>query len=274
MKYFYLLLALAIPFISEAQTKNETDSLQYYQNELGQLWRANRDSFVRTEAYQSATAGYKRHIKMSNDYAAFTIFFDVYGADYSQLNAMLAADGFPALNETGGRIGFGSSHKVGRIMIDLNLLVAGLSNKSEKGNEKISTSFSNVLHFDLGYDLLKSRVVSLYPYGGLALRISTLKYTEKGVHNPNYTSIADMVIGGKEVSMESTRIGYQLGIGFDFTIWQNKEKTTRNMLFIKAGMNRPLWKDKFSIGELPNYNAGIKQGQWIITAGFKFATRN
>lgn len=276
MKYFYLLLALVIPFISEAQSRRKkqgTDSLSYYSGELGRLARANRDSFHKSEPYVAATAGYKRHLRHSNDYSSFTLFFDVFGSDYGQLNNMLAVDGFPALNETGGRIGFGTSHKVNRGIVDINFIVAGLSNKSEKGNEKVSTSFSNVFQFDLGYDLLNSKIASLYPYAGLALRISTLKYVEKGVQNPNYTSLADMVIGGKEISMESTRIGYQLGVGFDIKLWQDKDGFTRNMLFIKAGMNRPMWKDKFSIGELPNYNAGIKQGQWIITVGFKFGTK-
>jgi hypothetical protein len=276
VKYFYFLLALVIPFIAEAQSgrkKQETDSLSYYSGELGRLSRANRDSFHKSEPYVAATAGYYRHLRHSNDYSSFTLFFDVFGSDYSQLNKMLAADGFPALNETGGRVGFGISYKVNRGIVDMNFIVAGLSNKSEKGNEKISTSFSNVFQFDLGYDLLKSKIVSLYPYAGLALRISTLKYTEKGVHNPNYTSLSDMVIGGKEISMESTRIGYQLGVGFDIKLWQDKEGFTRNMLFIKGGMNRPMWKDKFNIGDLPDYNAGIKQGQWIITVGFKFGTK-
>lgn len=276
MKYFYLFLALLIPFIADAQSdrkKPKTDSLSYYQGELGRLWRANRDSFEKSEPYVAATAGYKRHLKHSNDYTSFTLFFDVFGADYRQLNNMLARDGFPALEETGGRFGFGTSHKIGRVMVDMYFIVAGFSNKSQKGNEKISTSFSNVFQCDFGYDLLKSKIFSLYPYGGLALRISTLKYEEKGVHNPNYTSIADMVIGGKSMSMESTRIGYQLGVGFDLNLWQNKERTTRNILFIKGGMNRPMWKDKFSIGELPDYNAGIKQGQWIITVGMKFGSK-
>jgi hypothetical protein len=276
VKYFYFLLALVIPFISEAQSdekKQATDSLSYYQSELGRLWRANRDSFEKSEPYVVATAGYKRHLRHSNDYTSFTLFFDVFGADYRQLNNMLAQDGFPALEETGGRFGFGTSIKTGRAIIDISYIVAGFSNKSQKDNAKISTSFSNVFQCDIGYDLLKSKTFSLYPYGGLALRISTLKYEESGIHNPNYTSIADMVIGGKSMSMESTRVGYQLGVGFDVNLWQNKERTTRNILFIKGGMNRPMWKDKFTIGELPNYNAGIKQGQWIITVGMKFGNK-
>ena len=166
-----------MPFISEAQSRRKkqgTDSLSYYSAELGRLSRANRDSFHKSEPYVAATAGYKRHLRHSKDYSSFTLFFDVFGSDYSQLNNMLAADGFPAMNETGGRIGFGTSHKVNRGIVDISYIVVGLSNKSEKGNEKISTSFSNVFQFDLGYDLLNGKIASLYPYAGLALRISTL----------------------------------------------------------------------------------------------------
>jgi hypothetical protein len=276
VKYCYFLLALLIPFIAEAQSdrnKQETDSLKYYNGELNKLWLANMDSLVKSEPYIAALAGKKRHLKLSGDYTAFTLFFDVFGADYGQLNSMLAQDGFPALEEAGGRFGFGISVKSGRGMVDLYFIVAGFSNKSEKGNERISTSFSNVFHMDAGYDLLQSKIFSLYPYAGISLRISRLKYEEKGVHNPDYTSIADMVIGGKSTSMESTRPGYQLGVGFDVNLWQNTEKTSRNILFIKGGMNRPMWKDKFSVGELPDYNAGIKQGQWIITVGMKFGSK-
>jgi hypothetical protein len=276
VKYFYLVLVLSIPFIAAAQpgsNKKKIDSLAYYSQEAKRLWRHNQDSFLKSEPYVTAMAGVNRHLMQSEDYSSFTLFFDVYGSDYSQLNNMLAADGFPAINETGGRIGFGSSNKVGRVMVDFGFIVAGLSNKSEKDHEKISTSFSNLMQVDIGYDLLKHKTLSLYPYGGLALRISRLKYTEKGIHNPDYTSLADMVIGGKEMSMESTRIGYQLGMGFDITVAKNRGGITRNMLFIKGGMNRPMWKDKFSVGDLPDYNAGIKQGQWIITVGMKFASK-
>src|SRR5687768_18587817 len=120
-----------MPFISEAQSdkkKQETDSLSYYSGELGRLARANRDSFHKSEPYVAATAGYKRHLRHSNDYTSFTLFFDVFVSDYSQLNKNLAADGFPAMNETGGRIGFGTSHKVNRGIVDISYIVAGLSN--------------------------------------------------------------------------------------------------------------------------------------------------
>lgn len=277
MKYFYLLLLLSISFISEAQPdskKKPADSLQYYSSEMATVHRAIRDSLLKSERYLAALAGYKRHVVHSRDYGAFTVFMDVFGSDYRQLNSMLAQDGFPAINDVGGRVGFGVSFKEGHGMIDLFYVVAGLNNKSVKDNKEITTSFTNLLQFDLGYDLLNSNKFSIYPYGGLSLRISNISYEEKGVQNPNYTSIADMVIGGKTTSLSSTRLGYQLGVGFDFTLWQNKERTSRNMLFIKAGMNRPAWRDKFQKGELPAYNAGIKQGQWIISIGFKFASKS
>lgn len=277
MKYFYLLLIISIPFAATAQTgqKNaETDSLEYYSREMGEVMRAIRDSMLRSEKYLAAKAGYKRHVVHSRDYGGFTIFMDVFGADYRELNRMLAADGFPPINDVGGRFGFGISYKQNRGMVDLFYIVAGLNNRSEKDNKKITTSFTNLLQFDVGYDLLNSGLFSLYPYAGLSARISNISYEEKGVHNPNYTSIADMVIGGKTTNLSSTRLGYQLGVGFDFTLWQDKERTARNMLFVKAGINRPAWRDKFRKGDLPEYNAGIKQGTWILSIGFKFAGKN
>ena len=153
MKYLYLVFVLSISLIAEAQSdrkKQETDSLEYYNRELGILWRAKMDSLVKSEPYIAALAGKNRHLKLSSDYTSFTLFFDVFGADYSQLNSMLAQDGFPALEETGGRFGFGTSVKSGRAIVDLYFIVAGFSNKSEKGNERVSTSFSNVLHVDPG----------------------------------------------------------------------------------------------------------------------------
>lgn len=267
MKKLYLLIFITTPLFLQAQR----DSALHYQKQIDSLYRSTYDSLRNSEAYLRAYDNYWRVSRKTKGYGGFSIFMDLYHSDYSQFNTMLAQDGFAPLKDMGYRIGFGASFKMNRTMLDIYGIVAGLNNKTKKEDEKITTSFSNVLHFDLGYDLLNKRTVSIYPYGGLSLRMSNIRYQKEPTENPNYTSLADMLSGGRDISLESTRLGYQLGLGFDFTLFHNQARNSRSILFIKAGMNRPVGKDKYRHADLPEYKAGIKQGDYMITVGFKFA---
>jgi hypothetical protein len=277
MRKLYLLILSAIPCSLLAQSekqKKPVDSITYYQNEMTRMYREIIDSFHNSEAYQSAYANYRDQLKKSKGYTSFIIFMDVFHADYKQFNAMLAQDGFPPLNETGFRIGFGGSRRINQFIVDLYLMAIGLNNKTSRGIETVKTNFSNLLHFDLGYDFLNKSWLGIYPYGGLSLRFSSVRYEKKAIANPDYTSIVNMLSDQNIVSLESTRIGYQLGVGFDVPLFQSKDKLRKTILFIKAGTNRPFGKDKYKHNDIPDYQPDIKQGDWMITVGFKFANKN
>lgn len=274
MKKLYLLLVIAIPFNLLAQSETRVDSVDYYRKQLGVLWRNAIDSFRNSGEYKTAYTNFMNKVKVSNNYGSFTIFMDLVHSDFRQFNKMLAQDGFPPLEEIGYRVGFGFGRKFDHFMVDIYLASIGIGNRSKKGIERVSSSFSNAFLFDLGYDVLNSSKISLYPYAGISGRFSQIKYHKRSVANPNYTSITNMLSDGNDVQLESTRIGYQLGVGIDMTLFQNKARTSKTILFVKGGMNRPIWKDKYKHDDLPAYQPNIKNGDWMLTVGFKFAFKN
>lgn len=272
MKKLYTFLLLSIPFIALSQ--NEQDSSAYYSGEMGRMWREHVDSFYKSPAYIAAREGYLRQLKKSKDYAAFVMLGEIFHSNYSKFNQMIAQDGFKPINEIGGRLGFGMSVKEGRSIIDLYYIVAGLNNKSKKDREEIKTSFTSLMHLDVGYDLLNKQSMSLYPYGGLSLRISNIKYEKPATWDPNYTSITNLLSDKNEVNLSALRVGFQLGLGFDFSLYKNPEGTAKRIFFVKAGINRPLWKEKYNFGDAPSYDPNLRQGNWVITFGFKFANKS
>lgn len=54
---------------------------------------------------------------------------------------------------------------------------------SKKRDEQIGSMLGNVLQGDLGYNVLNSNVVSIYPYTGLSLRMANLSYRKTGTVN-------------------------------------------------------------------------------------------
>jgi hypothetical protein len=278
-KFFYLLLLM--PVFTMAQFKPAvprkekivTDSTNYYEKQLRALQKQAMDSLFNSEDYQDLLNKYKSHVRKSHNYTAFTLYTDFVHTDYGTFNELITQKGFAPLNEMSPRFGLGISTKQKWLMLDFYFATFGLNAKVKKGEETIKASLSNALHIDLGVDVLKSKAVSLYPYGGLSMRMSNLSYQKPEIINPNYTDITDIVVENRTVNSSSTRVGYQAGIGFDVAIGNNKERNTATFFFVKAGVNRPIGKDKYKIYEA-DYRPNIKQGVWCITVGVKFATRD
>jgi hypothetical protein len=193
-------------------------------------------------------------------------------ADYGDLNKHIVAAGFPALNNSLFRIGFGISTKDERFLYNVYFGIFGINNKSVKGEEKIKSTVYDVFHVDWGYDLLRSRKVSLYPYVGLSLRSSTLRYSKPAQVNASFTNISDIIVNDQSVRTSSNKFGYHAGIGFDFTAANSKMYSGAPILFVKLGTNRPFGKETYKI-EGNKYRPGILQGGWVVTLGVKFANR-
>lgn len=276
--FFFLLL----PLLSLAQfkysEKNEkpkplTDSADFYLRKRNQITRQAMDSILHSEEYHALTEKWTYYRNKRNNYTAFTIFMDVAHANYKNLNKSIAENGFPELKNICYRFGFGVTNKDGRIHYDFYLITAGFNNKSQYGNEKIKTSFSNFLQTDVGVDLFRSKYLSIYPYAGLSFRLSNLNYENPATLNPAFTNVSDMVVNNKSINLTSTKVGYQAGLGIDYLLNDPKGNSSASIIvFTKVGTNSAIGKEVYK-DEGIRYEPGIKQGDWLVTVGFKFAGR-
>ncbi|MBS1565536.1 MAG: hypothetical protein JST39_14195 [Bacteroidetes bacterium] len=268
------LLSTGFHFSAAAQSdeKKNADSADYYRKELGKAWEKAIDSIKKDERIVTLKKQYDYYRSRQNNYSTITIFFDLLHSDYDQFNASIANSGFPALKPVSPRFGFGSSHKRNRNIWDFYLATAGFNNTSKKGEQKIKTSLSSVFQLDYGWDCLKSRVINLYPYIGISGRVSTLEYDGVQQSNPNASNISDLVTGQPNINVTSIGAGYQAGVGIDIRIGQNKTQTKSSFVFVKGGIANRFGKETYRINGV-KYRPGIKQGDWVITVGFKFATK-
>jgi hypothetical protein len=99
-----------------------------------------------------------------------------------------------------------------------------------------------------------------------------VSYTKPREINANFTNITDFVLNERSISFSSTRIGYDAGLGFDFVLGENRQKTTKKILFLKGGTNRPIGGEKFKDGGA-RYDPKIKSGEWAIMLGLKFGNK-
>ncbi len=246
------------------------DSLTHYQYQLHKMIRDNQDSLRRSEGYRTLQQNIERLRGKSKNYAGQVFVTGIQHTSYGAFNNSISQDGFEPMKAISAQGGFGVSTKQENIMLDMYFGVIGSQITSEKGDEEITLTLGNVLQFDLGYDVVPAIGISLYPYAGVSLRISTLEYSVDPVLNPNYTNLTNMVINDRSVSSSSTRLGFQAGLGFDVMIFKGGGRRAGLYLFTKTGINRPVWRDKYKINGV-KYDPGIKQGDWGISFGLKVA---
>ena len=175
------------------------------------------------------------------------------------------------MKPTAFRFGLGVSNKTDRTLFDIYFFTLGFEHLSVKGDESIGSSLSNFLQFNIGYDVLATKALRFYIFSGLSGRVSSINYSKKSLTNSSFTNITNIVVNKVDVRTSSLRLGYQIGIGFDILLAERRNKSGATYLFTKFGSNRPVWADKYKI-EGFEYNPGIKQGDWLLTIGFKFVT--
>jgi hypothetical protein len=273
MRRFLLLFIIASPLLIKAQSpsqqKQETDSVKHYQREIDQLSASIDDSLIRSHVYDSLTKAIKNLRKISNNYSGPAFYGDIVHTDFGGFNNTLVQNGFAPMNDISGRIGFGWSAKNNRIILDLYIFTASFNTKSTTDSETIKLSLSNFLQFDLGYDLLNSKTISIYPYAGISVRSSEMKFSSTADPDSGFSHITNIVSGHHNTYAVSTRIGFQAGIGFDYTVATSKDQLMKTILFTTIGVNRPIGEDKYEI-EGTDYTPGIKQADWLVTVGVKF----
>ncbi|HEX2607526.1 MAG TPA: hypothetical protein VHK91_09115 [Flavisolibacter sp.] len=275
MKAIFHLLTM-ISCIAKAQTVEKIrkiDSVEYYKNELGKLVRQNSEALRRSERFQEIFDNMVKAIKKRNNYSSLVVSIERAHSDYKVFNNKLVQNGFSPLQPSMVRVGFGFGNKRGRAIYDIYLANFGFSNKSVKGNEKITTLFSNLFQFDFGIDILKVDQVSFYPYGGLSIRFSELNYEKTANANSNYAFISDIATDDNSIELQSARLGYQYGVGFDYAFSNNSDKTYKTIVFIKAGVNRPFKEDTYKSKYIQAYKPEIRQGDWLLSVGIKLANK-
>ena len=259
---------------SKAQELRRTpaDSAAFYQRKMYQLQRKMFDSLRNSEEYKAARERVEYYKKKSDGYGSFVLFIDIAQADFSKFNSSITANGFTPMNGPVYRLGFGFSTKTRQTVVDFLLLAGGLRKEARKGQENIKAVFSSGVLLDIGYDLIKNQKLNIYPYAGLSMRTSDLYYTKPVTTNPSFTDISNLIINKQSAEGSSIKLGYQAGVGFDFVIPSSKNQLGGSIFFIKAGMNRPVGKEKYKI-EGVRYDPGIEYGKWIVTTGVKFFGR-
>lgn len=271
MKKTILFIVLITPLFVKSQANKPLspgDSISYYQKELSKFMRAGIDSLRMSAEYRELTEKIKTHRGKSDHYSGVVVFGDLLHSDYTQFNKSIVANGFSPLNEMSFRLGIGASNKWNRTMLDFYLVTGGFNNRSKKGEEKISTSLSNLFQFDFGYDVLNGGKVALYPFAGLSVRMSNLKFAKPVDINSSYTDITNIITNNQSAEGESIRIGYQAGLGADFALTNGGIEKPSFLLFMKLGVNNSIGAEKYKINGVA-YKPEIKQGDWLVSIGIK-----
>jgi len=270
MKKAKLFIVFLIPLLAAAQTPE--DSVKYFQKEQKKLWDENYHQYTHSDQYTTLQEGLDRSLARSANYSAFIIFGELVHNNYTGFNNSIAQNGFTPLSALSFRVGMGFSAKSGRLIFDYYFFTLGFNNSTNSGNQKIKTSLSNITQLNLGFDLLQSRWISLYPYAGVGARISSLSYSKPPQTNAGYTNISNIVVNDQSSITSSLRIGYQAGIGLDILLLQTNKNRGGIMLFAKFGTDGPIWADKYKIDGI-NYEPGFHQGDWLASFGIKFISR-
>lgn len=273
MKRLFLIpLLLAALAVGAQRTPDQwRDSARAYEQQLNRLTQEVLDSLRQSESFRTLSENLNRAKTKSDGYDAFVLFTDLLSANYGSFNTRIGANGFPAFNGPLWRIGFGSSTKSRRVITDFWFLAGGLPKRVKQGDEKITSYVSGFLHLDIGYDLLASPRINLYPYAGLSLRGGNLEYERPAQLNPSFTDISDLVVNDPSVFASYLRAAGQAGIGIDLVL-SRPDKPGGLIFFAKAGTQRVLGKERFKIEGI-KYDPGIRYGDWMVTTGFKIFSR-
>ncbi|MDQ2751830.1 MAG: hypothetical protein M3R72_02295 [Bacteroidota bacterium] len=272
----FLSFFLLFPVVLFAQSKYKvqpTDSIGFYSNLIRDRYKQVLDSLKNSPETKEVMERLNYLSSHSDNYRSVVFYTDVSAADFNHLNSTLVPEGFSALKKTILRFGYGFSSKYNKVVFDFYIGTLGLNNKSKKGNENVKATFNNLFQVDLGYDLTRSQSVNIYPYAGVSIRSMSLEYNKPAQTNESYSDITNIVQNDPTVTTSATGVGYQAGIGFDFVIGNNKNKTSGTMIFVKAGTSGVFGNPAYKIQNI-HYNPGIVYGRWNVTAGFKFFGRN
>ena len=275
----FFAIVMAVPFTPHAQSR-ETDSAGYYEGQMTKMVREAYDSARKSDAFRTLKDNYERLSPYSNKYTSFNLFAEFGGVDFNKFNADNAKSGFGPMSagpSYRGGIGFTHENK-NRLVKEFYLFTFSGDKAAYNGAQKIRYSFGDLFQVNIGYDLIKSPKVNLYPYGGLSIRFETLSWHNPGQINTSYTGIADMLTHEEGFVANNSGLAYHTGLSLDWVIaegpggQQAKGPPAGIMLFARAGTEGMIGGGSYKIREV-KYDPGIHNGQWIASIGIKFFGR-
>ena len=268
---FFLLLSNLL-LIAPSAWSQRKDSAAIYQKELQRLTDSALQWLQQTEPYKQASANYLRAEKASDSYSSFMLYGDVIQTDFGAFNNSIAASGLERFGALSGRVGFGSSFKRNRLVIDVLWFLSNIRQQREGPGQAINYEVHANLMTDVGYDLLPSPRFNLYPFAGLRFHRAQLTYERNGVANPAFTNITNIRSGGESIDETSFRFGYQVGMGAEAVVKSSKGDRNGIIFFVKGGIQRPFGEDRFEINGV-DYRPGITPVVWAGAFGIKLFTR-
>ncbi len=147
----------------------------------------------------------------------------------------------------------------------------GLNKASKSGSESIKTSFTTFFQMERGYDFIKSNMINIYPFAGIGLRSSLLKYNSAKITNSVFSNVTGIIQNDKSFNESTIEFGYQAGLGLEIVITK-RSKQSGTLLFFKGGTNMPFKKKSFKVEGI-NYDPNFKYGELVGAVGFKFFGR-
>ncbi|MFY7964662.1 MAG: hypothetical protein ACOVO1_07180 [Chitinophagaceae bacterium] len=274
MKKLQLLIALIFPVIAFAQYQQNTDSSEYYEKEVKKLIIQAIKDLKQSTKYQEAQSSLVKHNKMHNNYLAFSIYGSYHKNDIVDFNNSIKASGFSEMKNKAAGIGLAMSMKRNASLVDINFLNMTIPNKvvNNTTNQEISLSTFELVQMQYGYAIINTNSITMYPFAGIGLRNSQITLKNQQIINPSGINISNYVVTPQSVFSTSMKVSYQLGLGVDIKLGDNKNGDKTTFLFTKVGINNTIGDEKFKIDDF-KYNPNVKLSMLQVLLGLKFAIR-
>lgn len=269
---FYVILYLFLSSAVAAQSRNQvSDSINYYQKQLGKLYKASRDSFYNNAEFKEVSEKIRSLKIRTDDYSAFMLHTSFNSIDFTKFNSDNFRSGFNAFSGNMYSIGIGFSGKKKRQIFDFEILSIGIRKKEKKEMESISINSTPVFFMTWGYDIVKSRKLNIYPYVGIGLAGLDLKYESPATLNDTFSNITTIVVNDRSIIASHLPLSYKVGLGIEYVL-SDKSNSGGTIFFCKAGTTRPFRKRGFDIEGI-DYDPTFKFGELNLSVGFKFFGR-
>ncbi len=271
-RFFYVILCLFLSSAVTAQSKNQaSDSINYYQKQLGKLFKASRDSLYNNTEFKELSERIRSLKNKTDDYSAFILYTSVYGIDFKKFNSDISRSGFNAFSGSMYSIGFGFSGKKKRQIFDFELASFGIRKKEKKEMESISINSSSFFFTTWGYDIVKSGKINIYPYVGIGVAGIDLKYESPAALNDTFSNITTIIKNDRSLIASHLPLSYKVGLGIEYVL-SDKLNSGGTIFFCKAGTTRPFRKRGFDIEGI-DYDPTFNFGALNLSVGFKFFGR-
>lgn len=247
------------------------DSVKYYRKEAAKILKQYHDEAMNDPRMIEIRENLPRVIRNTDNYSTVVLYAQGRTVDYDKFNADNAQAGFGSISSPSISVGFGFSFKKNAMVYDINLAASGIPYKPKRNIGTLSTTFSSLFQFSIGYDLIRKRTFNLYPYAGIGLRVDEINFDAPVQLNPNPSGVTQVIANSTSFYSSHTDLGYQAGLAFE-ALLSKPDRMGANLVFLKVGTDRPFKENDFNIHGY-KYNGGFNAGKLDIAVGFKFSGR-